>query len=174
MNRTQDNISFYNTFYNRLFSTNVHPKSMIINSTYTVYKRGTKTTRESRACLPVTGTFTFFNRFFFFFVFFCHIDSLDMYTHRPIEYQREDIWSGISFVLSAHLRNTLFFFETVYAVKRQHAASLHTCIKTEISSLQWDFQLQGNVNTDCVGEIRAKVAQKHLSTDAASKERYCS
>lgn len=61
MNRTQDNISFYNRF----FKTNVHPKCMIINSTYTVYKRGTKTTRESRACLPVTGTFTFFFSFFF-------------------------------------------------------------------------------------------------------------
>lgn len=58
------------------------PKSMVINSTYTVYKIGTKTTRESTACLPVTGTFTFFFSFFFPSLFLQIIDSVDQYKYQ--------------------------------------------------------------------------------------------
>lgn len=55
------------------FPTNVHCNAMIINSKYIVYKRGTKTTTESEACLPVTVTFTFsyiFKSVFLCFLFF--------------------------------------------------------------------------------------------------------
>lgn len=107
-------------------------------------------------------------------------DSLDMYKDHPIKYQHKDISPGISFVHSAHLRITFLKKKknrsTVYIVKRQHTASLYTCIKTEISTVFTETSSfkETLINTDCVGEIGAKVAQTYLITHAASKERYCS
>lgn len=141
---------------------------MIINSTYTVYKRGTKTTRESRACLPVTGTFTFFNSFFFFFSFFFaewHIHSLDMYKDHPIKYQlkRYLTWNQFCPFSSPPTRFVFFFFsKQVYVVKRHPTASLHTCIKTEISTVFTETSSfkEKLINTDCVVSSGAKVTQK--------------
>lgn len=130
---------------------------MIINSTYTVYKKGNKNNQRKQS-MPSSDRYIHF----FWKSFFCHTDRLDMYTDHPIKYQLKGIWPGISFVLSANLRNS--------------DASLHNCIKTEISTVfrETSSFKEQLINTDCVGEIWAKAAQKHLITDAASKERYCS
>lgn len=102
------------------------PKSMIINSTYTVYKRGTKTTRESRACLPVTGTFTFFKSFFFLFFFLQN-------TIWTAETCTNIILSNISFCPFQLTSITVFFFFFFLNRSTVCAASLRTCIKSSLS-----------------------------------------
>lgn len=151
---------------------------MIINSTYTVYKRGTKTTRESRACLPVTGTFTFFKSFFCLFFFWLNATMTAWTCTKTIppniNLKIFDLESVLSFQLTSE---TVFFFpKQVYVVKRQLAASLHTCIKSEISTVftETSSLKEKVINTDCVGETEAKVGRKYLIADAASKEGYCS
>lgn len=143
---------------------------MIINSTYTVYKRGTKTTRESRACLPVTGTFTFFKSFFVF-LFFGQNAIWTAWTctntfPSNISLQISDLESDLSFQLTSETGLQVYVVK-----KRQHTTSLHTCSETEISAVFTETSSFKDklFNTDCVGEIEVKVVQK-VSDQRRSKQ----
>lgn len=102
---------------------------------------------------------------FFFFFFLSFFAILTAWTCT------QTIPSNISFKIfdreSVLSPLKLFFFlnrSTVYVVKRQHTASLHNCIKTEISTVfsETSSFKENLINTDCVGEIGAKGARKHL------------
>lgn len=162
MNRTQDNISFYNRF----FKTNVHPKCMIINSTYTVYKRGTKNNQRKQS-MPSSDRYI---HVFLFFSFF----FLQNATWTALTYTTNSIPSNISFKISD--RGSVLSLQLTFCLNKStvYAASLHTCIQTEISTVKTETSSFKEINTDCFGEVRAKVARKYLIKDAASKERYCS
>lgn len=81
---------------------------MIINSTYTVYKRGTKPKNNQRKqSMPSSDRYIHF--FLFFFFFFLHMDSLDIHNkHHPIKYQLKDIWPESAMPFQLNSENIFF------------------------------------------------------------------
>lgn len=146
------------------------PKSMIINSTYTVYKRGTETPRESRACLPVTGTFTFF---FSFFLLQNVLWTAWTYTTHSIPSNITSQISDQESVLSFQLTSANSF--TSLQFKKQNTTLQVSAPASKLrSSLRLPASRKRSLTLIVFVRSEQRLLRKFLIQDAASKERYCS